>query len=1044
MVQNILIEFSSDTRGITTAEQAVQQFDKAGASAFAKTNEGAKEADKNYRTAASTLKDFTDKVNNAGKAAAGAFGTKALTEMQAAISKTLKDTVQGFNLSEAQARKFFKSIQDEAKKGLLKGGTAQEIKELQASLNAATEALKELGEGSDETSGKTQSLKAQLRAMKEELATIDDPSNPRFIQLSSEAAELEDRVSDVNQQIKLLSSDTRGLDASIQLIGGLAGGFAAAQGAMALFGDENGQVQQTLLKVNAAMAILQGLQQVGAILDKNSALNIFLIKNLRLQQAAATTATATAEGEATVATGSLAAAEGEATAATISLNAAMAANPAGVVLLAIAGLVTIFAIFTKSTKEAVEEQERLNDALDRSAGALKAQNDAIKQGSEERMAQLKKDRASSEAIRDEETSSIKKQLEKTRQFVNDFRGDFFKAARDLGDENLKLSKEEADKKIAFMDQYKAAQNQEAELRNQLEIKTIDNESEAFKERLKNYTAFVEAKALKQKEGSRNELVAQIAAIRAREQEELQSASHLPGEIARIQAQANRDVAKLNQDIRLFDLNQHKLLEDAKLQKSKEGSKEELDAKLKIIDVEKKEEIVKANGNTAKLLDIDAAYFRKKSDLIKDYNNRIVEEVSAARIAEDNSRISQLQIEGARANNDKLLEAKKKLVEDQAQAEILSIQQSTDTEERKRVRIQSVYDKELTDKKQLERDKISAEINSQLNFLNAADQLQIDRAQRVLGSTNSTYAQRQKALEKFYKYSFDQIDNEQRANEESFDNSLISYEDYLTKKLELQDKSEALSAQKTKQVEEEKQAIIQASLQLLSTSATGYFSNLKQAYDNDLAAVQELQQKKLITDAAATKEIRKIKKKEAQLDKEQALFNIALQTAENVVKYFANPVLIGLALTTGAIEAGFVLTKQIPAYKKGKIRIDGPGNETSDSIVARLSKNESVINAAATKKYQPALEAINSMKFEEYIANLPTTNIPQMAALPKWANSQLSSNVRLDAKEVGAEVAKAIEKMPQFGFSFDERGAIAYMINQGNMTEFLNKKYSFRK
>jgi uncharacterized protein YaaR (DUF327 family) len=128
--------------------------------AFAKTNEAAKQADQGYRNAATTLKDFTEKVNNAGKAATGAFSSKGLAEYQAAISKTLKDTVQGFNLSEAQAKKFFKSIQDEAKKGLLKGGTAQEIKELQASLNAATEALKALGEGSDEVSGKNNLVKS--------------------------------------------------------------------------------------------------------------------------------------------------------------------------------------------------------------------------------------------------------------------------------------------------------------------------------------------------------------------------------------------------------------------------------------------------------------------------------------------------------------------------------------------------------------------------------------------------------------------------------------------------------------------------------------------------------------------------------------------------------------------------------------------------------------------------------------------------------------------------------------------------------------------
>ena len=40
-------------------------------------------------------------------------------------------------------------------------------------------------------------------------------------------------------------------------------------------------------------------------------------------------------------------------------------------------------------------------------------------------------------------------------------------------------------------------------------------------------------------------------------------------------------------------------------------------------------------------------------------------------------------------------------------------------------------------------------------------------------------------------------------------------------------------------------------------------------------------------------------------------------------------------------------------------ISGPGTGTSDSILARLSNGEYVINADSTKKYRPLLEAINS-------------------------------------------------------------------------------------
>lgn len=44
------------------------------------------------------------------------------------------------------------------------------------------------------------------------------------------------------------------------------------------------------------------------------------------------------------------------------------------------------------------------------------------------------------------------------------------------------------------------------------------------------------------------------------------------------------------------------------------------------------------------------------------------------------------------------------------------------------------------------------------------------------------------------------------------------------------------------------------------------------------------------------------------------------------------------------------------------RVSGPGTTTSDSILARLSRGEFVVNAKATNRYLPLLHAINAMKF----------------------------------------------------------------------------------
>jgi TP901 family phage tail tape measure protein len=92
----------------------------------------------------------------------------------------------------------------------------------------------------------------------------------------------------------------------------------------------------------------------------------------------------------------------------------------------------------------------------------------------------------------------------------------------------------------------------------------------------------------------------------------------------------------------------------------------------------------------------------------------------------------------------------------------------------------------------------------------------------------------------------------------------------------------------------------------------------------------------------------------------------------------NPVLTAKVIAGGAIQAATVLATALPQVKNitkpkepkklkdGEVMIDGAGTETSDSIPAMLSKNESVINAKSTKKHTAALRAINDDRFEEYL------------------------------------------------------------------------------
>ena len=126
----------------------------------------------------------------------------------------------------------------------------------------------------DSTGAGTQSAKQRLREMQKELiamAEAGQQGTDAFKRLEQQAGQLKDEIGDVNQRIKNLASDTKRIDAFVGAVQGIAAGFQIAQGAAALFGDENEDLQKALLKVQGAMALANGVQQVANLLQKESA-----------------------------------------------------------------------------------------------------------------------------------------------------------------------------------------------------------------------------------------------------------------------------------------------------------------------------------------------------------------------------------------------------------------------------------------------------------------------------------------------------------------------------------------------------------------------------------------------------------------------------------------------------------------------------------------------------------------------------------------------------------------------------------------------------
>lgn len=204
----------------------------------------------------------------------------------------------------------------------------------------------------DDTQKATQSAKARLRDLQKQMLDLESAgqkNTDQFRKMAAEAGSLRDAIGDTSAQVKALASDTRTLDTFTGAIQGIAGGFAVAQGAAALFGEENEDLQKSMIKVQAALALVNGAQAVANALNKDSALMVNL-------NAAAQRVYALAVG---TSTGALKA-----------FRIALVSTGIGAFVVALGLAADAMGLFSSKTEDEVDNQKDIKRALDETVGTL--------------------------------------------------------------------------------------------------------------------------------------------------------------------------------------------------------------------------------------------------------------------------------------------------------------------------------------------------------------------------------------------------------------------------------------------------------------------------------------------------------------------------------------------------------------------------------------------------------------------------------------------------------------------------------------------------
>jgi hypothetical protein len=343
---------------------------------------------------------------------------------------------------------------------------------------------------------------AELIAMREKFGDTSDEA----VKAAKKVANLKDSIGDAKNMADAFNPDAK-FKAFGTALQGVAGGFAAVQGAMGLMGSESKDVEKMLLKVNSAMALSQGINSVLEAKDGFKNL-ITVVKSFSVVQKIVT-------------------------AAQWLWNAAMAANPIGAIVVVvaalIAGIVALTSWFMDNAEAAKQNAKAVNEqtkALENQQKQLQKNNNEFQKSQSQQLALAKAQGASVEAIRalelklaDEKIAFEKSSLAVATNTLNKQKNLLASLKAADADEDI-IKKQEENLKVATdiytteNANYEKALEEKTDIQNKHIVEIAQAETNANKEAEQKATQAEEDRKNKQKEAYAKQLEA-----KKKEQEE---------------------------------------------------------------------------------------------------------------------------------------------------------------------------------------------------------------------------------------------------------------------------------------------------------------------------------------------------------------------------------------------------------------------------------------------------------------------------------------------------------------------------------------------
>jgi hypothetical protein len=915
------------------------------------------------------------------------------------MAKALGQTTAALNATAAQVKALSDSFRDLGKSILA------------LNLADAAQALKQVSDKATELTDKYKKLSIELAAAKkalDDMAKAGKENTDAYKEQSAAVEKLTKDTQDLSKQMVNLGSQSKTISGIIGIGKIAAKGFEEASAASKLFGGNAEMVEKALTKLNEAIKVLNGLQEIEKALTEQGAAAKLIENGQRIAGAAATGLQSAAESEYTVV-------RWAAVAAQTALNAVMEANPVLLLIGAVAALSVGMLALSGNTKEAAAAHKKLNEELEKSA------YDA--------------------ALEDIEFRRATKQ-------ISDSKAERLRIETDYAEKVKNL-----DRKV--LEEAKLSQ---AELIYKDHVPEFDNSPlaqkahAAFDARKKEYIdlsqEFTDQIKIIDRNDSQKQLEEEIAGLKLKQSKVGQATQEYYNYLKQI-------VAKENQ---LISLDLVKGVNDNQIALAIEENKKKLTdyAKwLKDLKAENASEVAlagqksqdKAVADNKKIIDDQIADLERLRLQAKKYGPEDLAMYSAQirlkkQLVENTPGLSKQQQELQNAQLDKQEEEYYQQSLDNYQQFLANKRAATDKEAQTELTNTTTTNKAILDsQKSTAGEKKAAQI--------AIDEANVVYKQKELEAEQNYYDKFKKALIAANKDT-EQLEREHKANMAAINAGKQTAQTQLTN-----DTSGSTTSDNSQQplyhLDTNTQQGLQAAQSFAKQTADAVFQIENQARDAkfnaEISNLQKISEFELnnrnLTEAQKAAIQKKYDRQQAAIKlqqwkadqkskEEQATINgfLAVTNALATTPFPASIITAALALATSTAEVAAIAAQKPPQFAKGT-----PAGAPDTPAGLKLVGEE-----GPELIYTPGGDRI--ITAPDTAALLAKYAIPQIPAVGEYMDHQAAQQaiLNIDYAKLGKSVAEALKSNPQSVVNMDKSGFASYLVQRGNKFHVVNNKF----